>query len=167
MLFTLNAKLIKSETLSVINQNSPLPISKNRIEGCKRGRKNKLRVVEVDDFEAFWNHILIPNLKQKHQVAPVHSLEEITALKEKFPDNIKQYNVYHNHKIVAGTTMFLIKNVFAEKAYFDFGSSNENNGKHINTGLQFWKEGFGARTVVQEFYSVNTGSYNKLKSVMV
>lgn len=196
MLFVLNAKLSKSETLSVINQKHPLPISKNRLEGCKRGKKNKLTVVETNGFEAFWNEILIPNLRQKHQVSPVHSLAEITALKQKFPEHIKQYNVYHNQKIVAGTTMFVTQNVahcqyisgnsdknqlgsldflfehlikeeFAEKAYFDFGSSNESDGKHINTGLQFWKEGFGARTVVQEFYSVNPSNYNKLKSVML
>ncbi|NJX14694.1 GNAT family N-acetyltransferase [Tamlana crocina] len=196
LLFVLNAHLVKSETLSVINQKNPVPISKNRLEGCKRGLKTGLKVIEETDFKSFWNEILIPNLIKKHQVTPVHTLEEISYLKQKFPENIKQFNVYQNRKIVAGATMFLtenvahcqyisgnadknqlgsldflfqhlIKNVFVEKAYFDFGSSNENDGKNINTGLQFWKEGFGARTMVQEFYSINIGNYHALKSVML
>ena len=37
---------------------------------------------------------------------------------------------------------YLISNVFATKAYFDFGISNENQGKNINYGLLFWKESF-------------------------
>jgi hypothetical protein len=39
---------------------------------------------------------LIPNLSGRHNAEPVHSLEEIARLKELFPDNILQFNVYHN-----------------------------------------------------------------------
>jgi hypothetical protein len=60
----------------------------------------------------------------------------------------------------------LIKTVFSEKKYFDFGISNENEGKQINAGLQFWKEGFGARTIVQDFYSISIKDYEKLNIVM-
>jgi hypothetical protein len=45
---------------------------------------------------------LIPNLSGRHNAEPVHSLEEIARLKELFPDNILQFNVYHNDAIVAG-----------------------------------------------------------------
>ncbi|MFL1011268.1 GNAT family N-acetyltransferase [Flavisericum labens] len=196
ILFILDALVVKKEVLSVIDRKSPLQISKNRLEGVKRGAKNELKIVEENTFEGFWNEVLIPNLSKKHNVSPVHSLAEISDLKRKFPENIKQFNVYHNQKLVAGTTMFLtenvahcqyisgnsdkntlgsldflfehlIKNIFENKLYFDFGSSNEDNGKKINTGLQFWKEGFGARSIVQEFYSVEVGNYKKLKSVII
>jgi hypothetical protein len=43
---------------------------------------------------------LIPNLSGRHNAEPVHSLEEIARLKELFPDNILQFNVYHNDAIV-------------------------------------------------------------------
>ena len=194
--FLLDGTLIKRDTLSVINQNEALSISKNRIEGCKRGLKNNLKIIEETNFEAFWNTILIPNLKSKYNTNPVHSLEEIKHLKNKFPENIRQFNVYHNNKIVGGTTIFvsknvahcqyisgnsdsnklgsldllfehLIKTVFADKPYFDFGASNESNGMQINSGLQFWKEGFGARTITQDFYSILIANYKNLNTVLI
>ena len=61
----------------------------------------------------------------------------------------------------------LLKTVFHEKEYFDFGVSNECNGLKINKGLQFWKEGFGARTVVQSFYRVDTKNHNLLNNVLI
>lgn len=36
--------------------------------------------------------------------------------------------------------------------YLDFGISNENDGRYLNLGLIEQKEGFGARTVVHDFY---------------
>src|SRR5690606_25377569 len=103
--------------------------------------------------------ILIPNLSKKHHAKPVHSLEEILYLKAKFPKNIKQFNVYYGDQIVAGATLFetktvahcqyisgnddknilgsldglhhyLITSVYANTRYFDFGISNENEGRN-------------------------------------
>lgn len=194
--FVLKAELIKRDTLSVIDLNNKLKISSNRLEGYKRGVKHELKIVEEDNFELFWNDILIKNLKAKHNALPVHSLEEITLLKAKFPNNIRQFNVYYNNEIVAGTTIFesehvahcqyisgndkknsigsldflhihLINETFKNKNYFDFGISNENNGLKINKGLQFWKEGFGARTLTQDFYKFNTNNYSLLNSLFI
>ncbi|WP_194765858.1 GNAT family N-acetyltransferase [Tamlana sp. I1] len=196
LMFILNADLIKRDTLSVIDLNNKLKISNNRLEGFKRGNKHQLLLKEEDDFELFWNKILIKNLKEKHNAKPVHSLDEIRMLKSRFPNNIRQFNVYKNNQIVAGTTIFesehvvhsqyisgnadnnelgsldflhvtLINDIFKHKKYFDFGTSNENKGMQINKGLQFWKEGFGARTVTQDFYKVSTSSYNSLNDVMI
>ena len=116
-------------------------------------------------------------------------------MKTFFPNNIKQFNVYHENRIVAGATIFetqqvahcqyisgndnkntlgsldalhdyLINTVYSDKRYFDFGTSNENNGKNINEGLQFWKEGFGARIITQDFYKIDTKNYQELKTVL-
>jgi hypothetical protein len=192
----LNAKLIRRDLLSVVKQPSVLKYSKDRIDGIKRAKKSGLSIKMDDDFDAFWNRILIPNLQNKHGVNPVHSLDEIKLLKERFPNNIMQYNVYDTDKIVAGTTIFiskqvahsqyisadenknvsgsldflhdhLLKEVFSDKAYFDFGISNENNGLNINSGLQYWKEGFGARGVVQDFYQLEISNYKKLDNVLL
>ena len=117
-------------------------------------------------------------------------------LKSKFPNNIRQFNVYKEGKIIAGTTVFesdfvvhsqyisadesknttgsldflhnrLITHTFRNKKYFDFGISNENQGKNINQGLLFWKEGFGARTIVQNFYEIETKNYPLLENVLI
>ncbi len=196
LMFLTEAQLFRRDALSVLNLKHRPKFSKDRIEGNKRGIKNGLIVKEVDHFDAFWNTILTINLEEKHQTKPVHSLEEITMLKRKFPKHIRQFNVYKDDVLVAGTTIFetefvahsqyisgnkdknilgsldvlhtyLIENVFHNKAYFDFGISNENNGKQINEGLQYWKEGFGARTMIQDFYRIPTENHKLLKNVMI
>ncbi len=194
--FILKADLIRRDTLSVLNlQQKPKP-SKDRIAGNKRAVKNNLVVKEVEAFGAFWNTILIPNLNAKHEAQPVHSLTEIEYLKRKFPKQIRQFNVYKNDEIVAGTTIFetkyvahsqyisgnedkniigsldflhlyLMQEVFADKAYFDFGISNENQSKNINQGLQYWKEGFGARTITQDFYQIDFKNMHNLDTVFI
>lgn len=195
-LFLANAKLTRRDSLAVIENAQKIKIASNRIEGVKKGIANALKVIETNDFTSFWNKILIPNLVNKFGVKPVHSLEEISLLKERFPDNIKHYIVLKDEEIVAGTVLFesdmvihaqyisagesknelgsldflyhhLITNAYTHKKYFDFGISNEEQGRKINGGLQFWKEGFGARTVVQDFYETETNSYNLLLDVSV
>ena len=194
--FLLEAKLVRRDALSVVNLSNNVSYSKDRVEGSKRGKKNNLTIKEVEGFTEFWDKILIPNLADKHEADPVHSLEEITILKKKFPKNIRQFNVYKNEEIVAGTTIFETKNVahsqyisgnkdkntlgsldflhihllntvFKNKTHFDFGISNENKGQNVNEGLQYWKEGFGARTIIQDFYTFETIKFSKLDTVML
>ena len=40
----------------------------------------------------------------------------------------------------------------AQAKWFDFGHSNEDEGRLLNTGLSFYKESFGASTVVHDHY---------------
>lgn len=193
--FILKAELVRRDVLSVIDNQNKINFSASRLEGIKRAQKYDLEIVNDDNFELFWNVILKPNLKNKHDAIPVHSLEEIVDLKHKFPENIKQFNVYHGGEIVAGATIFeteyvahcqyisgnpdkntlgsldalhdyLINKFYADKRYFDFGTSNENRGENINEGLQFWKEGFGARTITQDFYQIQTKNYTDLKKIL-
>ena len=139
---------------------------------------------------------MIPTLKNKHSVKPVHNLDEIQVLKNRFNKNIRQFNVFHEGKIVAGTTIFqtknvihvqyigsnnkkntlgsldflfyhLITNTFSDHRFFDFGTSNENSGKKINDGLLYWKEGYGARSLIQNFYEIEISSFQKLANLKV
>lgn len=194
--FVSEAELVRRDTLSVLDLTNDLNYTTDRKQALQKSLKNNLKVKEEATFEAFWDEILIPNLAEKHQAKPVHSMSEITFLKGNFPKNIRQFNVYLDDKIVAGTTIFetstvahsqyisgnsnknqlgsldflhhyLITEVFASKKYFDFGISNENQGRNINKGLLYWKESFGARTVTQSFYKFETKKYEKLNSVML
>ena len=195
-LFLAEAQLIRRDTLSVIDLSKPYSLSKIRKRGVKNGINNGLIIKEVHDFTDFWNEILIPNLAQKHQAKPVHSLAEITKLKALFPENIRQFNVYENGIIVAGTTIFesesvahsqyisgkedknelggidylfsqLISETFKNKRFFDFGISNENQGRKLNDGLSYWKESFGASTIVHDFFEVKTSNYSLLDTVLL
>jgi hypothetical protein len=195
-LFLAEATLIRRDCLSVITLTKPYVISKTRKEAIRRGLKNGLVIKEESKFKLFWDQILTPNLYKKHQAKPVHTVEEIMQLYQKFPENIRHFNVYHEDKIVAGTTVFvtdkvahpqyisgnaqknelgsldylyhfLIREVFQDKNYFDFGISHEDNGRKINEGLLFWKESFGAKTTVQDFYEVATKNFTLLENVML
>jgi hypothetical protein len=190
-LFKANATLIKRDALMVIDTSTKIKFQKNRREGINKAKRNGLTIAVEHNFEGFWNEILIPNLQQKHGVAPVHSLEEIQLLAAKFPDHIKQVNVYKDNVIVAGTTLFLTKttihpqyvsgnsdkNAFgsldlaydyiinhfdSSKRYFDFNISSEENGTALNSGLIFWKESCGARTYVADNYLIDTACYKTL-----
>ncbi len=190
-LFKANATLIKRDALMVIDTSTKIKFQKNRREGINKAKRNGLTIAVDDNFEGFWNEILIPNLQKKHGVAPVHSLEEIQLLATKFPDHIKQVNVYKDNVIVAGTTLFLTKttihpqyvsgnsdkNAFgsldlaydyiinhfdSSKRYFDFNISSEENGAALNSGLIFWKESCGARTYVADNYLIDTACYKTL-----
>ncbi len=57
--------------------------------------------------------------------------------------------------------------VFKNKKHFDFGISNENLGKKLNNGLSYWKESFGASTIVQDFYEAKTSNYILLDNVII
>ncbi len=195
LLFKVKAELLRTDMHSVVNTKFK-SYSNSRKEGVKRAAKSNLSVEESNSFDIFWNTILIPNLEAKHNVKPVHSLEEITLLKSRFKNNIRQFNVFKDGVIVGGTTIFetenvahcqyisgnqnknelgsldflhyhLIENIFTNKAYFDFGTSNINSGENINEGLQFWKEGFGARSITQGFYKIVTENHKLLDDVLV
>ena len=194
--FVSEAKTYRRDILSVIDLQNNFKISKDRLQGFKRGIKNNLQITETDDLKDFWNEILIPTLKNKHSVKPVHNLDEIQLLKNRFNKNIRQFNVFHEGKIVAGTTIFqtknvihvqyigsnnkkntlgsldflfyqLITNTFSDHRFFDFGTSNENSGKKINDGLLYWKEGYGARSLIQNFYEIEISSFQKLANLKV
>jgi hypothetical protein len=49
----------------------------------------------------------------------------------------------------------LISKVYKDKKYLDFGMSNEHKGKYLNLGLIAQKEGFGAGSVVYDFYELD------------
>jgi hypothetical protein len=190
-LFKANATLIKRDALMVIDTTNKIKFQKNRREGINKAKRNGLTIAVDDNFEGFWTEILIPNLQKKHGIAPVHSLEEIQLLAAKFPDHIKQVNVYKDNVIVAGTTLFLTKTTIhpqyvsgnsdknaygsldlaydyiinhfdSSKRYFDFNISSEQNGEALNSGLIFWKESCGARTYVADNYLIDTACYKTL-----
>lgn len=195
--FLLEAKLTRRDSIAVLDIQNKIPVSRVRNRGIEKGIKNNLRIIEVNDFSEFWNELLIPNLKERYNTKPVHSLEEITYLKSKFPEQIRQFNVYDKEKIVGGVTVFetenvihpqyisgnksfnnelggldflynyLISEVYKEDKYFDFGISNENSGKNLNESLHYWKESFGARTIVQNFYSIKTANFPNLETVLI
>ncbi|MCU0392991.1 MAG: hypothetical protein MUE81_17925 [Thermoflexibacter sp.] len=152
--------------------NPPLKILSNAYSPHSEEHTNKELPFLLSDF---WNEVLIPQLKNKYHLTPTHSLAEITLLALRFPKNIKQYNVYYDNSIVAGTTIFennqvvhcqyvssndlgrklfasdllfhyLITEKYKNFHYLSFGISNEHGSNLINQGLLAWKMSWGAQT---------------------
>lgn len=196
ILFKLNAKIIRKDSAFVIdNSKARIIYQERRNRSIKKAKKSDYIINEGNIlFKFFWQEILIPNLKEKHGVNPVHSLNEIQELACKFPDNIKQFVIFLDGNIVAGCTIFETENVahaqyisgneigrnsgcldllfdwlinerYKGKQFFDFGIANEEMGLKINKGLMDWKEGFGARAMSHDFYEINTSDFNFLEEI--
>jgi hypothetical protein len=195
--FLLQAKLIRRDAIAILELANKIVPSRVRKRGIETGEKQQLKIVEETSFDLFWEKLLIPNLYTKYNSKPIHTVEEMTYLKSKFPKLIRQFNVYFENEIIGGVTVFitknvihpqyisgnkafntklggldflynhLIQNVFSNDKYFDFGISNENNGLQLRESLHYWKESFGARTIVQNFYEIETKNYVKLNQVLI
>lgn len=181
-LFRNGAVLTERKVSSAIPLKSPLPISGRR--KLTEKTKSGLHIVEENDFSTFWR-ILGERLQEKYDTAPVHSIEEITLLKNRFPENIKLFCVTDsNGNTLGGVLLFitdkvvhmqysattaegrrlsaldylygeLINNRFAGKEFFDFGISVEEGGRYLNSGLIAYKERMGGRAVVYDTYAID------------
>ncbi|QSH58000.1 GNAT family N-acetyltransferase [Photobacterium damselae subsp. damselae] len=181
-LFRINATLIRRDASSTIYLENQIKYSKGRKWIVKRSKDSGLEFKETEDIDFFWEK-LEEVLFTNHQAVPTHSLEEIKKLKSLFPDNIKFFISQKDNVIIAGSVIFeinkiahtqylfntqigreygaldglidfLVKDIYKEKKYFDFGISNEEQGRILNEGLIAQKEGFGARTIVHDFYEI-------------
>ena len=186
-LFVCKAELYRRDAAICLRPSSFEP-NENRKRKIKSSNSHNFQIRETDNMKPFWDEVLIPNLQISHGGIPVHSLQEIQFLKDTFPKNIKQYDIYEGNKILGGTTLFntqktslaqyisatpygkstnalssLFSTIITNKSvgfeYFSFGHSNENNGRVLNHTLSYWKESFGGSTITQDFYDVLTSNY--------
>jgi hypothetical protein len=152
--------------------------------GRKSGRKLAARAgvkaqIGWERIDEFWA-LLAQALSERHQAAPVHSLEEINRLHDSFPKEILLCTALVDGSIAAGTVLYCAGPVvhtqyiasssagravsaldpvieqsieFAEThgyRYLDFGISNEGHGGALNTSLHDFKISFGAGAVIYE-----------------
>ena len=183
-LFRNKAVLSNRYVSSAILLSDKVSYSRTRKNGLKKAAKNSLQVTSSDNYGDFLQ-ILGNNLKDRYDVAPVHSLEEITYLKERFPDEIHLYTVSDaKGEMLAGCIVFetptvahlqytagtevgkssgaidilidyILNEAYPHKRYFDYGNSNEDGGRYLNESLIYQKEGFGARGIVYDIYTID------------
>ncbi|MDQ1164825.1 FemAB family protein [Flavobacterium sp. SORGH_AS_0622] len=178
------AVLERKEMNLAVNLSVPLKISKSKLKHFRRIENLDLDIVEEENFDSFWEKVLEPRLLEKFDTKPVHSKEEITLLKSKFPQNIKQFSAYKNDEIIAGITIFETKNVVKSqygatsktgeefraldflfinllhkykrkgKHFFDMGIVGDDNEAGYNNGLLNQKEELGCSVYNQDFYKI-------------
>ncbi|HSD06123.1 FemAB family protein [Flavobacterium sp.] len=175
----------RKEMNLAINLTIPLDISKSKLKHFRRIKSLHLEIVEEQNLHPFWEEVLEPRLAEKHNAKPVHTKEEITILKKKFPENIKQFSLYNKNKIIAGITIFetetVVKSQYGAttkegeevrsldflfinliekyknegKCFFDMGIVGDNNIKGYNSGLLKQKEELGCSVYNQDFYKIS------------
>jgi hypothetical protein len=186
-LFHADAVLQRRSLLSVIDQRSRVPFQERRIRGVKKAQKNGLSVALSDDLARYWD-LLSDVLQATYQAKPVHSLSEILSLKANFPNNIKLYACLDHGSMMAGVLVFesdqvaraqyiaateqgkalgaldlifnvLLNDIYLQKPYFDFGTSDGQESYLLNKGLIEQKEGFGARAVSIDSYRIDLSTW--------
>ncbi len=181
-LFRNNAQLIARNVSSTIDLREKQPFDSRRKESLRKARKNGLvvkRSYDLKSFMALAEYVLM----EKHGVRPVHTIDELAPLMQRFPENIKLFVSCKQDQMLAGIIMYesanvahgqyaansevgramgaqdiiedyLINRYYARKKYFDFGISTLKLGRELNESLLSRKEGFGASTVTYDFYEI-------------
>lgn len=181
-LFIMGAARWRVDVLSVIDVAARVPWQSRRRRRVRTARAAGAHVRLSEDLRAFWE-ILEWNLLTVHERLPVHSLSEMKLLHSRFPNNIVLHGCFDESGMIAGALIYLARSVahvqyiasnptgrtvgavdllvqhlvesaYAGIRYVDLGISNEQEGHVLNSGLIAHKEGFGARSIVHEFFKV-------------
>ena len=178
-LHRLGAKLKRRDISSVVSLQDPFHFTDGRKQSISKARKAGVRVQVGGDVAEF--HSLLTETLRKHHAVPTHSLQELRLLQSRFPQNIVLHEARVGEVLHAGTLVYdfgkavhtqymaaseagrrsealsfllaeLINSIYADRQYFSFGISSEEEGTQLNGGLIAQKEYFGARAVVHDFY---------------
>lgn len=158
--------------------------SKSRINGLKRAVKEGILIKETDDYSSFWSILSRNLMKRYtlypvHTLKEINYLRLLfpdniklygafSASGEMLGGEVvfitrnvvhAQYTAATEKGLKVGAIDKVIDHVIEKareenKRYFDYGISTENNGHYLNEGLISQKEGFGARAVVYDIYSI-------------
>ena len=182
-LFRLGAQRVRCDLSCAIDLSARRTPSERRRRGLKKALKSVTLVNGSEQLVGLWG-VLAKNLELKHDSSPVHSLAELALLLERFPENIQvrtatidgvveagvvlfsSTNVWHAQYIASsqiGYTVSALDAVFESAIdaarnkgarYFDFGTSNEQDGLVLNDGLYRFKSEFGGGGMAHEYYEL-------------
>lgn len=181
-LFRAGARLTRSDLLTVIDCAERGPMQERRLRSLKRARAAGVEAQITRDYASFWP-VLTANLAERYDLKPVHTLDEIGLLADRFAERILLCTAMLDDAVVAGAVAFVsdrvchvqynaadadgrranaldvvLEELYQRAAphvrYFDFGVSTEADGQFLNSGLMQYKESFGGRSVVHDFFEL-------------
>lgn len=182
-LFRNKAQLIRRDISSVVELDGKIEFSSSKKNQVNKLTKLGFSIKEEKDYTAFWELLNFILLRQ-HKVKAVHTLEEISLLASRKPNNIRLFTLSEESELLAGIVVFifgdlvhtqymsnsdngrkkgalsfinyyLMNEVFKDKKYYSFGISTEDNGHYLNEGLIVQKEEMGGRGVCLDTYEIN------------
>ncbi len=177
--FLTGAELVGRHILPTIHQRDRLPFQERRSRGAKKASRNGITVRETQDLRSYW--AIVDALLQSYGTKPVHSLDEIRDIQARLPQNVRLFAAYRENTMEAGVLVFesgpvaraqyiastaegkqsgaldlvfdhLLLEVYVNKPFFEFGTATTDGGKYLSAGICEQKEGFGARSLVQDTY---------------
>ena len=184
-LFRIEAVRTRCDLSCTIDLEHRISISNRRLKSHKRAIKSGIEIVSGGDYlENLWD-LLTKNLETKYGVKPTHNLEEISFLAEEFPEQVLCICGCLAGSVVAGILLFVTPTAYHtqyiasselgyqssaldliiehaielatkdNRRWFDFGISNEQQGRFLNDGLYKYKSEFGGGGSTHEFYEIN------------
>jgi len=178
-----DAHIVDRSISSAIELSHPLKWHRDRRYGINKALRSGIQVGESANWEEFWD-VLSFNLSHKYAARPIHSIEEIKLLHARFPKHIRLFTATKNGKVLGGTVIYVTSEVVHTQYisanlegkqlrvldalfdyilhdcewrahYFDFGTSNQEDGRLLVEPLIYQKEGFGGRGVCYDWYEWN------------
>jgi Acetyltransferase (GNAT) domain len=184
-MFRLGGRRYRSDLSATIDLSQRGRVSQRRIRSRRLAEAAGVPTLEGwDEIDAFWK-ILEANLAQRHDTAPVHSLEEIRLLHDLFPEQVILITGRAGGVLAGGAVLFAagpvlhmqytatteqgreacVTDLVMERAiglarhrghrFFDFGVSTPDQGRRLDDGLYEFKVSFGAGGVVHEHYELS------------
>lgn len=182
-LFRMGGTLVERNVSCSIDLRHNPGFNKQQRRNLKRAAGQECEITEETNLGRF-HRLLTDCLLERHGVAPVHTLEELQMLRDRFPSEIRVYLLSSGGEAQAGVCIFdtgrvahaqyicstaearenglltmlfhrLIFNDFAAKDYFDFGICNEDYGLYLNEGLYRQKSALGGSAIIYDRYSLD------------
>jgi hypothetical protein len=181
-LFAAGAQWSRCGSLAVVRPERRIAYQARRSRGIRRAAAHGLTVTASTAFEEYWA-MLTRLLDKAYGARPVHTVDEIRRLHQRFPQHIKLFACSQDGVMQAGVVVYetarvartqyiastdagralgavdllldhLLTRVYVGKDYVDLGAS-EAEGGQINRGLLDQKEGFGARSIGLDQYALD------------
>jgi GNAT acetyltransferase-like protein len=181
-LFASGARLVRRDVLSAVSPATEWLMHPSKSRSTARAARHPgVEVGASGDWPAFWD-MLERRLRERHGVAPVHALDEMTLLAGRFPSEIRLVTATVEGAVAAGAVLFesacvvhvqymatdelarkirlldlvlrtAIEDARAKGKWFDLGASMHRDGT-LNAGLARYKEQLGGRTAVHDVYAL-------------
>ena len=107
-------RYVKREVSSILFLEDSIEKNVNKFkpshrQALRKAQRSGVVIKKTDDFNSFYN-ILKKNLKNRHNVRPTHTVNELSKLKKLFPENIILYGAFIEGSMVGGVVNFIANN---------------------------------------------------------
>ncbi|MDH5723760.1 MAG: GNAT family N-acetyltransferase [Alphaproteobacteria bacterium] len=119
--------ILYSEASTAVDLRVQKKPSNLRSRGKKKAVKLGVEVQESSDYKSFWG-ILEQRLEGKYDKKPVHSLDEIILLKDRFPENISLFAALDSKGYVVAGSVIFETNTVAHAQYIASSPEGQESG---------------------------------------